>query len=287
MKYIDLNILESIIFVIPKIKKTIKQKDNDRLIILLDELLDVIINMHIVEHKQYSDYYGYSYMRHYPMFFNILAYYTSYKKNIAIDFKKKIFSNWHRFPLMLEEFLKQFILVNLDNSDTTSSYNMWKLYCVEIIKDADVYDDNDEYIIKLLIFDDLTIQNKWNSNLDIWLINHIPIIENWCVKFGNREKYFPSIVKMLKTIGFKLTLDHGIGWLYNILIHINNPDLFFKHSNTIRDLDLLLSSIWNKFNMDIKQNDSKLNQFIYLVDVIANQGAPHSIKLQRILEDDS
>ena len=182
MKYIDLNILESIIFVIPKIKKTIKQKDNDRLIILLDELLDVIINMHIVEHKQYSDYYGYSYMRHYPMFFNILAYYTSYKKNIAIDFKKKIFSNWHRFPLMLEEFLKQFILVNLDNSDTTSSYNMWKLYCVEIIKDADVYDDNDEYIIKLLIFDDLTIQNKWNSNLDIWLINHIPIIEKLVCK---------------------------------------------------------------------------------------------------------
>ena len=42
---------------------------------------------------------------------------------------------------MLEEFfVKQFILVNLDNSDTTSSYNTWKLYCVEIMNDADVYD---------------------------------------------------------------------------------------------------------------------------------------------------
>ena len=91
IKYVDINILESIIFVIPKIKKTIKQKDNNHLIMLLDELLDVIINMHIVEHKQHSDYYGHSYLRHHPMFFNILAYYTSYKKILQLILKRKFF----------------------------------------------------------------------------------------------------------------------------------------------------------------------------------------------------
>ena len=286
-EYINPDILLSIISVIPTTKHTVKLDDN-KLIELLDELLDFIMNEYVTSKKENS-YYEHYYSNYNNNFFNILSYYMSFKKNLNMDFRRKIFLKWCKSPSIMNDFLRQFLLVNLNDSSGELNYNMWKSYCDEIMETDDV--DKilyvHENIVGLLIFVDPIMLDHMKIDPNIWLIRHIPIIEKWCIKFGTNSKYFSNIIIMLKKVDLKLINDYWIEWLFNILKHVKNHDLFFKHSNIIHNFDLLLRSTWDKFNVDIKQNNSKFHQFTYLVDTLANQNAPYSNHLQKILENES
>ena len=196
--------------------------------------------------------------------------------------------NWKQTPAMLEEFLRQFLLVSLKIDLEHTARPIWHKICNDLLQSEDFVRLYSRYykkeIVGILIFDDPFVQNSWRNEFNLWLEKHTPIIQTWCEKFGIDYEYFPSLVKLLNSIGFDLTYDYGINWLTTIFHKISEKNKFLKESRISTELDQLLWKIWETHKEKIKQNLEMLNRFSVLVDIVASVEKPHSLSLQKILE---
>ena len=120
--------------------------------------------------------------------------------------------------------------------------------------------------------------NNWKP-----LRNLVPFIEKWCQAVGWRSKYFPSLVRLLKSVGFELFEDYGINWLFDCLSKIDDEERTFEKN--VGSLSELLLNGWLKYGTTIKRDPEKMHRFAFMVDKLANYGEPTAIRLQsKILE---
>lgn len=284
------SILLSILFVIPNDQKLIKIKEFKKILKLLDELLDFTINSYH-EFQKEGDYNEWDHFEWNRIFFAILANAILHSdEKFRIKITDKIFASWKESPAILEEFLRQFLLVGMKNDLERISYQLWNDWCTNLLQSDDLngywrYYKKD--IVGLLIFDDALVQNEWKDIHNFWLEKHIPLIQIWCKRFGTHAEYFPSIIKILNSIGFALVYEYGIGWLEMIISEVSDKKKFLKESRSTSELDSLLWKTWEKFGNKIKENTDILNQFSFLVDVVAQQEKPLSNSLQKILEEEN
>lgn len=280
--------LLSILLVIPNDQKLLELKEAKNILKLMENLLDFTIKAYLSFQKKDRDYNEWHHFEWNRIFFALLANtILRSDEKTSLNLSNKIFTNWKKSPGILEEFLRQFLLVSMKNGLEQQSYSLFHNWCEKLIQS----DDLDKYlryhkkeILGLLIFDDPFVHNEWKSTHNFWLEKHVSLIEMWCEKFGKYGNYFPSLVKMLNSIGFELILEYGIKWIHMILSNVSDSKKFLKDSRITSELDNLLWKIWEKYENEIKQNADKLNQYSFLVDVVAAQEKPLSISLQKSLE---
>ena len=279
----------SLLFSIPRDQKLIELKESKKIIKMISGLLDFTINSYQDYQEEDKEYNQWDHFEWNRIFFEILA--NAILRNDERFRSKlidKIMKNWKQTPAMLEEFLRQFLLVSLKINSEHTAQPIWHKMCNDLLQSEDFVDLYSRYykkeIVGILIFDDPFVQNSWKNEFNLWLEKHIPIIQTWCEKFGTNDEYFPSLVKLLNSIGFDLTYDYGINWLATIFQKISDKNRFLKESRISTELDQLLWKIWKNHKERIEQNSEILNHFSVLVDIIASVEKPHSLSLQKILE---
>lgn len=282
------NVLFSILFVIPKDQKIIQIKESKKILKLVEELLKFTIKAYHVFQKDrgYNEWHHFEWNR---LFFEILS-------NVVLRSDKeyydktivKILLNSKKSPSLLLEFLRQFLLSSFKDDLDKIAQPLWYELCEKIMQSNDFitgYHDYRKEIVGLLIFDDAIIRNSWNASHTQWIKLHVPLIQNWCKKFGTSTEYFPSLVKLLNSVGFDFIFEYGIDWLSNIVEKISDKKYFFSESRISTELDTLLWRTWNKHSDVIKQSPNVFQHFSFLVDVIADEEKPYSISLQKTLEN--
>jgi len=140
-------------------------------------------------------------------------------------------------------------------------------------------------ILGLLIFADSSI--KWKVQEWAPLIKLIDFISGWCAKVGHHPDCFPRLVRLLQTIGFSLIPEFGIHWLYDCLLNVRERKDFFERSRVTNQLGELLHDSWLNHEASIKCDPERLKRFIYLVDIVADQGNMVAVRLQSLLQGDA
>jgi hypothetical protein len=104
----------------------------------------------------------------------------------------------------------------------------------------------------------------------------IPFIEKWCQEIGWHSQNFPSLVRLLKTVGFDLFIEYGINWLFDCLSRIDHEESVLQKVSF--SFSELLSKAWLKYSEEIKRDPKKMRRFVFMVDKLANHGDPCAIR---------
>jgi len=200
-----------------------------------------------------------------------------------------ILDHWEQVPSMMENLLRYLSLtgtqVNLENR----LINLW-LPLGNIIIDSECVASRSKSglrdiheILGLLIFADPTGIVKWE--VDEWAPIHkmTGLIERWVARVGHDPDCFPSLLRLLRGIGFCLVPEFGINWLHQCLSRLNDHNAFYRQSHTDGRLAELLWETWIQHSQVISRDSQRFGQFVYLVDRVAKQGEPLAVRLQKQL----
>ena len=210
------------------------------------------------------------------------------EKNISQGKIPKIFSNWTKIPSLIEEFLRQLALILLKNKFDEQLFSLWENTCNKIIDSEQFFPsshrDHTKEISGLLIFYDSFINVNWKSENELFLKKHVQFIQKWCEKFKNNSQSFAILTQFLNSNGAIFSYNYGINWLTLIISDVSDKQSFLKNSRISSELDLLLWTIWEKHEDDLKCNNEVFKKFSILVDITADYEKPYSIELQKILK---
>jgi hypothetical protein len=136
------------------------------------------------------------------------------------------------------------------------------------------------HILGLLIFSDPTGIIKFNAEEWVPLKEMKNFISHWCQTVGHHQDCFPSLVRLLRTVGFNLMPDFGIRWIHECLNKVDNQKDFFKRSRTANSLAELLHDSWANQRESIEKNAANYKLFALIVDQVAAQGESIAVQLQ-------
>jgi hypothetical protein len=145
------------------------------------------------------------------------------------------------------------------------------------------YNDSVKSILAYLVLSDPFI--KWQVTQWAPLAKMTDFIGRWCSVVGSQPACFPSLIKLLSTIGFPLMTSHGISWLYNIVNKVSDRKKFLADSRATNKLAELLHDSWSKMDASITGNPGTQKQFLFLVSITAEQGNSLAIALQRKIQE--
>lgn len=280
---IDPQNLQSILYCLPLDIQIIQISSSDELVDFLEDLLLFTINTY--KHYQKDRHNEWAHNDWNRLFFPIVANaLLRLPQNIAEPgLRDPIINYWENTPAMMEELLRQLILKS--SSELEEKFiELWLYIGDQILSSENCkspgYYLNDEIknILGLLIFAGPFL--TWNIQEWPLLTKITPFISRWCNTIGYHPDCFPSLVRLLKTIGFNLIPEFGIGWLYNSLIKVDNHSNFFERTRIASLFAELLYDAWLKQETAIKNNSDAFRYFSYLVDVLAEQGEGIAIILQ-------
>lgn len=291
---IDTHYLQSILYSLPSDSQITQTPSSNKLVNFLEELLLFTINTYIhfeKKDKHYNQWTQYDWNR---LFFPIVAN-ASLRLPLNIA-KPKLFdpivNNWEKAPAMMEEFLRQLGLVGTQPELEDRLIELWlrignrvlsSAYCKSL--PGYYYLDNEmRNILGLLIFADPIGIVKWNVQEWAPLKKVTPFITRWCNTIGHHPDCFPSLVRLLKTIGFSLVPEFGISWLYSCVLKVDDHKDFFERSKIASSLAELLYDSWSKQELSIKGTPETFKHFAFLVDKVAEQGESIAILLQTKLQ---
>ena len=135
-------------------------------------------------------------------------------------------------------------------------------------------------ILGLIIFHDSRGVITWKTQKWAPLDQFTDLINKWCKLVGHHPDCFPSLVGLLKSIGFHLMPQNGIHWLYSCICKINDLKQFFTWSRSESSLAELLFDSWSKQEELLRVDAEAFKKFVDIVDKLADYGDPIAIKLQ-------
>jgi len=284
--------LQSILYCLPSGIQITQIPPSSKLVNFLEELLLFTINSYIHYEKEDKHYNEWAYNDWNHLFFPIIANaLLRLPQNIAESkLCDPIVNNWEKAPAMMEEFLRQLSLVGSQPELEDRIVELW-LHIGDCVlssahcKSLEYFLNNEmRDILGLLIFADPTGIIKWNVQEWAPLNKMTHFISRWCNTVGYHPDCFPSLVRLLKTIGFSLVPEFGISWLYNCILTVDNYKGFFERSRIASSLAELLFDSWSKQEESIKQNRETLKHFVFLVDKVAEQCESVAARLQSKLQ---
>lgn len=285
--------LQSILYCLPSDIQVIQIPSLSKLVNFLYELLLFTINSYIHYGKEDKHYNEWAHNDWNHLFFPIIANAVLRLPQDIAEPKlcDPILNNWERAPAMMEEFLRQLSLAGSQPELEGRLIELW-LYVGDIIlssahcKSLGYYLNREmRNILGLLIFADPTGIIKWSIKEWTPLKKMTHFISRWCNTVGHHPDCFPSLVRLLKTIGFSLMPEFGIGWLYGCILRVDNHKDFFERSRIACSLAELLFDSWLKQEESIKKNPEAFRHFAFLVDKVAEQGESIAIRLQLRLQE--
>lgn len=290
---IDSHHLQSILYCLPSDIQITQIPSSNKLVNFLEEFLLFTINTYIHFEKADKHYNKWSHNDWNHLFFPIIANALLRLPQNTVKPKlcDSIVNNWEKAPAMMEEFLRELSLVGPQPELEDRFIELWLDVGDRILSSTHNktfgYHLNSEMreILGLLIFADPTGIVQWNVQEWAPLKKMIPFISRWCDTVGYHPDCFPSLVRLLKTIGFILMPEFGISWLYNCILKVDNHKNFFERSKIVSLLAELLYDSWSKQELSIKQNPERLKHFTFLVDKVAEQGESIAVRLQSRLQE--
>jgi len=288
---IDISCLESILYSLPSDSQIVSIPSSARVTDFLAELVVFTVNTYLQFEKENGHYNesGANWNRIiFPIIANALL---AFPKDADSKLLDPIINNWEKSPAIMEELLRNLSLVGAQPDYEDRLVELW-LYVGDHVLSSDLckplrYHLSSEMrdILGLLIFADPSI--KWKVQEWAPLKMLIDFISGWCAKVGHHPDCFPRLVRLLQTIGFSLIPEFGIRWLYDCFLNIKDRKDFFDRSRVANELGELLHDSWLKHEVSIKCDPEKLKRFIYLVDIVAEQGNMVAVRLQSLLQGDA
>ena len=209
------------------------------------------------------------------LFFTVFCEILLKHKDHRTEFLEIVFQEWEKAPAMMEGMLRWLLHVGSDSNLSNNFVEIWKIMFDRILESDYTkkfpYEGSADYrknILGLLIFSDPTGIIIWKKQEWKHLEKMIPCIHQWCERFGSRADCFPSLIRLLKTVGINLIPNYGINWLYNCIQ--SNRELI-DQNNTLSLSELLWDS-WEKFAVNISDDRKSLQKFVFLVDVLIEKG---------------
>ncbi len=288
---IDINTLQPILYCLPFDAKITEIPSLSKLVYFLEELLIFTINTYIYFEKSDSHYNKWAHNDWNRLFFQIIANALLRLPKKATEAKlcEPIINNWEKSTCMMEEFLRELSLVGSKPELGDKLIELWLQIGDHVLssyqgKFSGHYLSSEmKDIMAILIFADPT--TKWNIQEWAPLKKMTPLIGRWCNIVGHHPDCFPSLVRLLKTIGFNYVPEFGIDWLYGCIFRVDNHKDFFERSRITSSLADLLYDSWSKQELSIKQNPERFKHFVFLVDKLAEQGESVAIRLQSKLQE--
>jgi energy-coupling factor transporter ATP-binding protein EcfA2 len=205
------------------------------------------------------------------------------------DLLKPILRTWEQVPSMLEELLRRLSLTGAQAELEERLIILWvpiakTVLNSELVTSRSLRHDIRE-ILGLIIFADPTGIVRWQ--VPDWepLRQITSLIDFWVERVGHDPSCFPSLVRLLRSIGFNLMPEFGVTWLHQCLSQIIDFSRFFTRANTASRLAELLHDSWQRQSQQIMSNQECYRRFVYLVDRVADQGEQVAIRLQKQLQD--
>ncbi len=293
---IDTRYLQSVLYCLPFNNQIISIPSSNKLVDFLEELLLFTLNVYIQfekEDKQYMWAYNEWNQRFFPIIANAVL--RLPKNVVEPKLYEPIVNNWEKAPSMMERFLRGLLLVGPQPELEDRFVEIWfnvgdKVLSLDKCKTKGYYlNEETRNILGLIIFADPQGIVTWKVQEWALLKKMIVFIGRWCDTVGDNPECFSSLVRLLKTIGFALIPEYGINWLYNCISKVENPKKFFERTRISSLLAELLYDSWSKQEQFIKQNPKTLKRFVFLVDLLAEQGESiavlHQAKLQGKISD--
>lgn len=285
---IDMHHLRSILYCLPSDVQIAQIPSVDKLVSFLQGLLLLTVNTytHFEEADKHYNEWAHNEWNH--LFFPIIANALLQLPKNIVERKlcSPILDDWEKAPAMMEEFLRQLSLVGSRPELEDKLVELW-LGIGERVLSSDRckslgYDLNSKMrnVLGLLIFADPTGIARWKVQEWAPLKKMIPVISRWCDTVGHHPDCFPSLVRLLRTVGFSLMPEFGVGWLYDCIIRADSHKEFFERSRVTSSLAELLYDSWSKQELSIKQNPETLQHFAFLVDKVTEQGESIAVRLQ-------
>lgn len=257
----------------------------------LSDLLYFTINNYIHFEQKDKAYNEWSHFDWNDLYFRVLANAVlRLPPNLAQKLLDPIVDRWQAAPSMLEDFLRKLSVTGSQAELEDRQLEIWlpignqvlsSEYCKSLRWSLNREIEN---ILGLLIFSDPTGIISWK--VDTWkpLWKMTEFIDRWVDTVGHHPDCFPSLVRLLKKIGFELVPEHGINWLSRCLQKAKDRKKFFERSHSASLLAELLHDAWLKQQPFIEQNPTSLANLVHLVDILAEQGESVAIRLQRKLQ---
>ncbi|HWO32022.1 MAG TPA: hypothetical protein VNO32_24765, partial [Candidatus Acidoferrum sp.] len=142
----------------------------------------------------------------------------------------------------------------------------------------------EETLLGLLIFIDPAGYTKWE--IDEWpsLVKAVPVIDRWVERVGTTPGCFRSLLRLIKGIGSKLFMQHGLRWISSVVRETAWQEELFKHGAR-GSLAELLSEEWIRHYRDLLKNAHSLAEFTYLVEVLVAAGDELAMRLLTRIEN--
>ena len=209
------------------------------------------------------------------LFFTVFCRILLKHKDHRTRFLEIVFQEWEKAPAMMEGLLRWLLHVGSDPNLSNDLVEIWKIMFDRILESDYTkefpYEGSADYrknILGLLIFSDPMGIIIWKKQEWKHLEKMIPYIHQWCKRFGSRADCFPSLIRLLQTVGINLIPNYGISWLYNCIQ--SNRELIDQ--NNTRSLSELLWDSWEKFAVIVSNDRKSLQKFVWLVDVLIEKG---------------
>ncbi|TET47497.1 hypothetical protein E3J62_01315 [candidate division TA06 bacterium] len=292
---VDLEYLQSTLYCLPWGTQILQISPNRRLLDFLENLLVFTVNNYIHFEKEGRSFNEWAHQHWNDLLFPSVANaLLRLPENTSVRrFYDAILGNWEEAPAMMEEFLRKLRLVGTQPELEDRLVELWldighhvlsSSYCKSL---GGRLRDDIRNILGLLIFADPTGVMVWR--IEQWepLKRVTGFIGSWCDAVGHHPQCFSSLVMLLKTIGFCLVPESGIGWLYGCIHGVSDFGDFFEKSKATSPLAELLHDSWAKYASAIRQKPETLRQFAFLVDQVAEQGEGIAIRLQSKLQQDT
>lgn len=202
---------------------------------------------------------------------------------------KPILDIWEDFPFIMKNFLRGLIIIGSQDDVEERFVHLWlsigdTILSSETCKHKRKFDETDvRKVMGLLIFTDQSGVINWKVNEWKPLEKMTPLIEKWCNVVGSSPYCFPSLVRLLETIGSILIPTVGINWLEACLLKVDNYEDFFKQSQVSSSLAELLYDTWTKQKEILSENQENFLKFSFIVDLLAHYGEGLAIQLQKTL----
>ncbi len=288
---VDTSYLESILYSLPVDSQVALIPSSTKVIDLLADLTSFTVNAYVQCEKGngHNEWSSNDWNRLiFPIIANALLALPKGQDSGLLD---TMINNWEKSPAVMEELLRNLSLVGAQHVYENRLVELW-LYVGNHVLSSERctslgYHLNNEMrdILGLLVFADPSI--KWKVQEWAPLRMFTDFINSWCGKVGHHPDCFPSLVRLLQTIGFNLLPEFGISWLNDCLLKVKDRNEFFERSGVASQLGELLHDCWLKQGTSIKSQTDILKRFVYLVDIVAEQGNMIAIRLQSILQGKS
>lgn len=274
---IDTHMLMPLLYCIPSGKEVEAVVESNAFLDFLEEILLFTIKCYTF--AQEGSYNQWEYNDWNKLIFNAIGNVTLRTTKAPSKFYSLLLEKWLDAPSIMTQFLRSLLSVGTIPELEDRLAEIWPIIGTAIIPKIDsISNDDSETLAGLLLFADPHYIITWQVNNWKPLRRLVPFIETWCQEVGWKSRYFPNIVRLLKSVGFELFEDYGINWLFTCLTKIDNEkQVLEKNANSLSEL---LLNGWLKYSKSIEKNPEKMHQFAFMVDKLANYGDPAGIRLQ-------